>query len=461
MVRFSFFVFRFSSGRCVACGAGRPIAVALLVLAGLAAGCGDDDTTPGDGGDVETTGDVEGGADGDGDGEAEAEGEADAEPEAEAEGGADGDADSDADGDGDGDADADDGGGGWTRTLAVVASDYLAGGLALIDLDTVEAATPTVVTSAATVHADAVLACRGGGVVDVVERMGSDRLARYQVEGGVATAGAALDLPDGSNPQDAQVIAGGASLAVPLYEQAAMDIVAGDLGAVTSLIDLAGYADADGLPESVHVVETAGRLFVSLQLLDRSGSIWTPTGPGVLAVFDAVSFVPIDVDAVTAGTQGVVLVGSNPAGPMRVVGPAILVSSVGSYGTDDGGIEAVDGATAEALGFVITEAVLGGDLADWIVLADDTGFAVVTVGFAEDRLVAFDLDTGAAVGVPLLTSGGYTLSGLVDLGDGRIAVGDRTAGAAGVRVFDAATRAELTTAPIPVGLPPVGACIVD
>ncbi|MBI5486137.1 MAG: hypothetical protein HY905_02260 [Deltaproteobacteria bacterium] len=432
--------------------------LAVMLAAALAAGCGDDDSLPGDGGD-EGAVDAEGGADGDVIGDAEAEDEADAEPEAEAEGGADGDADSDADADGD--ADADDGGGGWARTLAVLTSDYATGGLALVDLDTVEAATPAVTADAATVHSDAVLVCRRGGTVDVVERMGADRIARYAVAGGTATAGPALELAEGSNPQDASAIDGGASFAVPLYEEAAMDIVSGDLGSVTSVIDLSGFADADGLPESVHVVEPAGLLFVSLQLLDRSGSIWTPTGPGVLAVFEAWTFLPLDMDAVTPGRQGVVLAGTNPAGPMRVVGPAILVSSVGAYGADDGGIEAVDVATGEGLGFVVTEAALGGDLADWIVLADDTGFAVVTVGFAEDRLVAFDLDTGATLGEPVVTSAGFTLSGLVDLGDGRIAVGDRTDGAAGVRVFDAASRAELTAAPIPVGLPPVAACVVD
>jgi len=84
----------------------------------------------------------------------------------------------------------------------------------------------------------------------------------------------------------------------------------------------------------------------------------------------------------------------------------------------------------------------------------------VTVGFAEDRLVPFDLDTGGT-GAPLLAVGGYALSGLVDLGDGRIAVGDRTDGATGVRVFDVETGVEETAAPIAVGLPPVAACVVE
>ncbi|MDI7268979.1 MAG: hypothetical protein QME96_13405, partial [Myxococcota bacterium] len=345
-----------------------------------------------------------------------------------------------------------DDGAGESRLLAVVSTDYMVGSVSLIDIETLET------VASAAVHADAVLRCRGGGVFDVVERFGSDRIRRFRVSATGIEEVAGIDLPDGSNPQDAAVLSTG-EIGVPLYEGTSFAFLAGDLSASAGSTDLAVLADAaDGLPEMHGAVEAAGRLFVSLQLLDRTGSPWSPTGPGVLAVIDPPTRTLVDVGA-GPGVQGVALAASNPVGPMRVFGPAILLSAVGAYGVEDGGIEAVDPATGTTRGIVVGEAALGGDISDWIVRADDTGFALVTAGFAEDRLVRFDLDSGATVGAPVIVSAGYTLAGLVDLGDGRIAVGDRTAGVEGVRVFDAESGAELTGAPIDVGLPPAAACM--
>ncbi len=411
--------------------------LAILCAAATAAACGDDGgTAPPDAGDGDA---VEDAADAP---ETETGEEGDAErPDADGE---------DAIDDG-ADAEADDGAG-ESRMLAVVSTDYMVGSVSLIDLDTLET------VASAVVHADAVLRCRGDGVFDVVERLGSDRIRRFRVSATGIEEVAGIDLPDGSNPQDAAALSTG-EIGVPLYGTTSFAFLAGDLSASAGSTDLADLADsADGLPEMYGAVETAGRLFVSLQLLDRTASPWSPTGPGVLAVIDPATRMLADMGA-GPGVQGVVLALENPFGPMRVFGPAILLSAVGAYGVEDGGIEAVNPATGTTLGIVVPESALGGDISDWIVRADDTGFALITAGFAEDRLVRFDLDSGATVGAPLLVSAGFTLSGLVDLDDGRIAVGDRTAGSAGMRIFDAESGAELTGTPISVGLPPVAACL--
>jgi hypothetical protein len=136
------------------------------------------------------------------------------------------------------------------------------------------------------------------------------------------------------------------------------------------------------------------------------------------------------------------------------------VSTVGTYGVNDGGIEAVsDPLSGRSTGFVVTEEQLGGDMSDWIVVDGGPGFAIVTAASTTDRVVRFNASSGMVDPEPVLESAGYTLSGLADLGGGWIAVGDRTAGAAGIRVFDASTKAEVTTVPIGVGLPPVMACL--
>jgi hypothetical protein len=429
-----------------------------LLAVGALAGCGDD-SSPADVPDgVDADADVDGtpdagDADGDGDGEVDGAG--------------------DADGDGDGDAEAD-GLVPWSRTLIVLTTDYATGGVSLIDLDTIPAATVTTV-GAATAHSDAVLVCRGGadpahaGEFFVVERTGSNRIRLLKAGAGAVTELDSLALEAGSNPQDAVPIARatGSQLAVPLYERSGLAFVAGDLSGLEQTLDLAPLADADALPEMYRGVVLDTTLLVSLQLMNRTVTPWVPTGTGVLAAIalDASSdHVLLDVDASTAGTQGVKLLSANPMGPMRVVSDGaltrLLVSTVGSYGVNDGGIEAVsDPLSGHSTGFVVTEAALGGDISDWIVVGGITGFAIVTAAYTTDRVVRFNASSGMVDPEPVLESAGYTLSALADLGDGRIAVGDRTAGAAGIRVFDASSKAEITTTPIGVGLPPVMACL--
>jgi len=365
----------------------------------------------------------------------------------------DGDAGADANADGDGDA--------WTpgsATLVVLTSDYASGGIALVNLDTLES-----LPNAATVHSDASLRCGAGGTFDVVERTGSDRIRRFHLSGAAVVEGASLAFDASSNPQDAAPLSTG-EIAVPLYESALLAFAAGDLSARGATTDLESLADtADGLPEMYRAVEASGRLFVSLQLLDRSGTTWTPTGPGVLAVVDPVAHELIDMDGVADGTQGVVLAGENPFGPMRVAGtPArVLLSDVGEYGVLDGGIESVDPAAGESSGFVVTEVALGGDLSDWVITDDgETGFALVVTPAFADNVVRFDPAAGTVDATPLATSGGYTLSGLALVAGNRLAVGDRTVRAlpVGIRLFDAVTGAETTTVPIATALPPVQLC---
>jgi hypothetical protein len=431
-----------------------------LLAVGVLAGCGDDSSPA----------DVPDGADADADvdGTRDA-GDADGDEEGEVDGGG----DADGDGDGDGDAEADSLVP-WSRTLIVLTTDYSSGGVSLIDLDTIPAATVTTV-GAATAHPDAVLVCRGGadpahaGEFFVVERTGSNRIRLLKAGSGAVSDLGSLAVEAGSNPQDVVPIARatGSQLAVPLYERSGLAFAAGDLSGIEQTLDLAPLADADALPEMYRGAVLDTTLLVSLQLMNRTVTPWAPTGTGVLAAIalDASSdHVLLDVDASTAGTQGVKLLSANPMGPMRVVSDGtltrLLVSTVGLYGVNDGGIEAVsDPLSGRSTGFVVTEAALGGDISDWIVVAGITGFAIVTAAYTTDRVVRFNASSGMVDPEPVLESAGYTLSALADLGDGRIAVGDRTGGAAGMRVFDASSKAEITTTPIGVGLPPVMACL--
>jgi hypothetical protein len=433
----------------------------FLLAASLAVfGCGDDDVTPGDGGDVDDVAETldEGGGDA-----------------ADGDEGPDGDAD--ADGDDVTDEGADDAVPPWNRTLVVLTSDYAAGGITAIDVDSI-GGTLRASVGASTAHADAMLRCLVADVPEragdffVVERLGADRLRRMKVDNGVVSEQAAYSFEAGSNPQDAVllVLDSVEQVAVPLYERTTLAFLAGDLSGIDGTVDLGPLADAaDGLPEMYRAVRREGLLLVSLQLLDRGGTTWTPTGPGVLAAVSldgaGAAHALLDLSA-DAGVQGVRLFTANPTGPMRPVSDGtttrLFVSTVGAYGANDGALEVVgDPMTGSSAGVVVSEEALGGDLSDWIVTAGGPGFALVTVGFATDRIVRFQPVSGLVDPEPVVEAAGYSLAGLVDLGDGRIAVGDRTAGASGIRVFDASTKTELTAAPIDVGLPPVMACVAE
>jgi len=440
--------------------ASRRVALAALLWAAWwPAGCGGDDA------EADATADADAPGDGEAVGDADADADRDVPTETERE--ADAGAEDDGGAEGEADADVPDVAPAM-NALVVLTSDYATGGVSLIDLDTGDTA-PAVIVDAATAHGDAMLAC--GPAEDrsfhVVERLGADRVRRFRVTATGVEETAVLELDDGTNPQDLIPLSVG-EWAVPLYERNDLLFLAGDLSGVAEAVDLSALADtADGLCEMHRGVEWGGRLYVSVQRLDRGGPMWVPTGPGVLAVVDlsGTGGTPalVDLDPGTAGVQGVALAGANPVGPVRVVGEGsaarMLVATVGAYGENDGGLEAVDDPDAEtSAGFVVTEADLGGDIGDWVVLEGGMGFAVVTAGFAEDRLVRFDAETGEVDAAPLRVSGAYTLSGLADAGGGRLAVGDRTPGSSGVRLFDPATGSERTAAPIEVGLPPVAAC---
>ena len=76
-----------------------------------------------------------------------------------------------------------------------------------------------------------------------------------------------------------------------------------------------------------------------------------------------------------------------------MVDGALVVSEVGTFGVNDGGIERVDLASETAQGFFVTEADLGGDITDFVLVSDHLGYALVAKADFTTTLVAFDPTT--------------------------------------------------------------------
>jgi hypothetical protein len=345
----------------------------------------------------------------------------------------------------------------------VVTSDYDVSGQA----STVDVLAPwSVEENLASVHSDAV-AREHGGLIYVVNRLFQDNIQVLDPEQGFATV-RQFSVGPGSNPQDI-AFASPTRAYVSRYEESLLYEVDPTTGDVTDTIDLSVFADADGIPEMGQMAIWGDRLFVAIQRLDRD-YYWLPTPPSYLAVIDTDSNELIDADPGAPGVQGIGLAATNPNTEILVnAGEGVLyVGEAGKWGILDGGIEAIDAASLAPLGFVATEAQLGGEINDVTPPVGGRAHAALSLSSPswESFVIAFDWETGAKI-EDVFRPGDFSVADIeVHAGAGELFVSDRTYADPGVRVFDATDGSELAPGAIDVGLPPhdllvVGEEIVD
>jgi len=266
----------------------------------------------------------------------------------------------------------------------------------------------------------------------------------------------------GRNPHDIVVIDPNRAY-VSCYDSHLLLEVNPSTGAILDEIDLAGFADADGLPEMDGMIRVGDRLYVQIQRLDRD-LYWNPVPPSYLAVIDIATNSVVDVDPDTGGTQGIVLTGLNPQWQMTAetrhdTGPRIYVAEVGSWGQLDGGIDVVElDGSVSATGFVTTEAELGGDILGFALTPYGFGYALVQPDWSTSLLVRFDLATGEKLEDVYSTDAIADIE--IDPASFQLFVAERTITAPGVHVFDSRTGEKLTDTPINTGLPPVDLVVV-
>jgi hypothetical protein len=214
-------------------------------------------------------------------------------------------------------------------------------------------------------------------------------------------------------------------------------------------IDLSAFADADGLPEMSQMVLAEGRVFVSVQRLDRTRG-FAPTGPSRLVVIDPAA------DAVVGSIR---LTGANAFGDASGIarepgGGQLVIGTPGDiYRVGDGGLERVDPVTLTAEGrFLVTEEALGGNITDFVLVSATKGYAVVQTGDLRNRLVAFD-PSGASPPRDVLVREGFLPD--IALGpDGLLWVADMSQPSPGLHRIDPKTDRLLPPRVIDVGLPP-------
>ncbi len=355
-----------------------------------------------------------------------------------------GDADTDTDTDGDTDTDTEEPP--YTSAL-VVTTDYQTGAYSTIALDGL-----TVTQDINFVHSDAVchfdpltgtpfvILRLGADAVDVLDPGTFDIVKEYSVEAS-------------SNPHDIEVVSADRAY-ITRFGLSKMLIVNPMTGAEIGTVDLSAYADTDGIPEISGMAKMNDQLYVTVKRLDRENS-WEPVGDSYIVVIDA---------ATGQVTGDIELTGTNPVGAPEYSAALgkFVVALVGSYGTlDDGGVELLDPATDTVGGFIVSEATLGGSLNKTLCIAETKCYAIIGVAGdngSNTHIVTFNPNTGQTTGT-LLQGAGWVYGNIAITPDNtELWIADRTADNAGIRIFDTATDAEKTPAPVGVGLPPSDIC---
>jgi len=333
-----------------------------------------------------------------------------------------------------------------TDRLAFVAlTDFQTGSFGTLTLDTPRTITPA--SPQRTINSDAAARASGGRVY-IVNRFQADNIQTLDPSRDFATV-SQCSTGNGSNPHDIALVSSTKGY-VTRYGFTTLLIVNPSVGAdcagfTLGSVDLSQFADADGIPEMDQMAIVNGKLYVSLQRLNRNDA-FAPAGPGMIAIIDTAT------DKV--GGQ-ITLSGENPFGETKgliVDNGTLVIGEAGRLGVNDGGIERVDFTTGMAEGFFITEADLGGDLNDFVLVSDHLGYAITAGNDFSNSLVAFD-PTTHSVTKTLLSAGSFLSDIELDDRD-ELFVADRSITKPGVRIFRASDGSEITHAPLDLGLPP-------
>lgn len=267
--------------------------------------------------------------------------------------------------------------------LVVATTDYRVGALAAVD-----PSTGVVHDTLSSTSGDPEVVATGGRLV-VLNRGTSDALRVFE-GGDLSVPVVEAALPSGANAHGVAEVDG--ALFVSLYERSFLQVIDPMDGAELGRVDLVREADRDGLPEADAVRLADGRLFVSVQRLDRDAG-WSP-GTGRV----------VEVDPGTWEVLARWDVGPNPRVFPNPADPATLVVLTGVFYIPDGALSVFDPATG-TLTELATEAELGADL----------------LGFAGSG------SHGLALGVDFDPTGPSTLH-CIDLDSGAVRLG-RTSGA--------------------------------
>ena len=336
--------------------------------------------------------------------------------------------------------------------VVVTTTDYSSGSLAVVDMATYAAQ-----VNLLNLHGDT--AVRGyRGMAYIINRKGQDNVIVLDPANPTVPV-RQFSVGNGTNPQDI-AFASETRAYVARLENPRLLVVNPATGDSLGSIDLSFAADADGFPEAAYLAVYGNHLYVTCQRLDQN-AYFAPTDRSEVVVVDMTTDTVVDMDAASAGLQGIVLQAKNPFVQVTV-GSRLYLSCTGSFGAMDGGVEVVDLETDRTEGVVIGEAELGGDVGALALVSDTQGYVVVSDASFVNSVKRFNLRDKQVLGALSGISGGYVPS-MAAL-RGRLYVADQGSTGApetvGLRVYDTATGVAVA-GPISTGLPPSAIAFVE
>ncbi|MCB1173029.1 MAG: hypothetical protein KDK39_05675 [Leptospiraceae bacterium] len=333
--------------------------------------------------------------------------------------------------------------------IGIVSSDLSSSGrFSLMTLDGIPQA------NSVNIHSDAALRYANGKVY-IINRLNRDNIQVLNPDLLFATE-REFSVGIGSNPHDIALV--NDSLAyIPLYERSYLQIANPAANALAGTIDLATWADADGLPEmsSVHVEDY--RLYVTLQRLNRNASsgIFPPADYSVLLEIDTRSNQVIAAWPTPWPNPFSKLRRSNFFGQAHLI--LTLPARLGAQGELDGGIAAFNLVTRSFRAAPLyLESIAGGDILDAVIKNDTTGYAIVLFRDNSSALQRFNPTTGSLDAVLQYLPANYGfVAGLELAPNGYLVVAQSDPSNPGIMLYDTnAGDRRLTPLPVAIGLRP-------
>lgn len=237
----------------------------------------------------------------------------------------------------------------------------------------------------------------------VIERYQADNVSKYHIDAPTTRLWqcSTLGTEGDGNPHD-MVFAGSSKAYLTRYESTKLWVVnpsaADCAGFKIGEIDLSAFADGDGIPEMDKGIIVGGKLFITLQRMDRNAG-WVPQN-GYLAVIDIATDTVIDPGIPNPdNVPGIPLNADNPSTiQLLPENGQLYVQCAGRFSPQQltGGVVKVDPNTY-ATQTILSSSAINANIFDIAVLSPSKGYLIGYAGWQNNTLYSFNPTTGAVL----------------------------------------------------------------
>jgi len=288
-----------------------------------------------------------------------------------------------------------------------------------------------------------------GGSLYILERYGKDNLLKINgSEISSTNVTYEKNIGQSVNIQDIACI-NSSKAYITQYASSQVVIIDPSTGLKSSkTIDLSPYNTYTGTDSMDVVPYMSKELYYNGKVYIACQRLKAPAG-GYIQAADTSKIIVINATTDSV-VKAINLAYKNPQ-ELSIFNGKLYVGSVGIWGVNDGGVEAIDLATDSNIGSIADESAFSGDIASIIVVSDIKGYAVISTPAFNTELHSFNPQT-KTVGIKI--SGiDAPCSGHMAFDGAYVYVGDRSNLTPGIVIIDPKTDTKVGTTKN-VGLPP-------